>query len=61
MPDSPEIAEEIASLKSQIARANQRCDEAWANWDIDAYEGAISTGNRLYAKLRELIGKDEDA
>lgn len=46
----------IKALKNQIEAANQRCDAAWNNYDLDAYEGAVETGNRLYVRLKELGG-----
>ncbi len=52
-----DVASEIKSLEIQIERANSRCDEAWENWDAEAYEGACATGNRLYARLQELRRK----
>ena len=49
-----DATDEIRDFESQIDRANQRCDEAWEHYDLDAYEGACNTGNRLYALLQEL-------
>ena len=50
------VLDEIQDLERQIDRANQRCDDAWDHWDLDAYEGAVATGKRLYARLQELRG-----
>lgn len=54
MSKSLVISENIASLERQIDAANKRADEAYENFDIDGYEGACKTGNRLHSELQEL-------
>jgi hypothetical protein len=53
-----EREEAIRSLRNQIEHANQRCDTAYANFDIEAYEGACNSLERLGAQLRALEEKN---
>lgn len=49
-----EREEEIKSIKAELVLVDKRRIIAYANMDIDAYEGACRAERRLRARLVEL-------
>ena len=46
---------ENEKLVEALDAANDRADKAYANWDIEAYEGACRAAERIYAMMDSVL------